>query len=203
MKLLSVLVASCLLVSGAAFAQAAGDAAAQKAAVADLMDAVNFKQSVSQMAKSMSQSMPQMVEQMVGNNPKLSPAEQAKAKGMAAAESQKMSNALLDVYNDPEVIKSMEDMMSTAYARHFTGEEMKALTTFYRSPVGKKSLNVMPTIMQESMPLVANIIAPRMNKLMQKTAADIVAQVSKSEKRTDKTEPVKGEPRKEKTTAAN
>jgi uncharacterized protein len=201
MKLLNVLVASCLLASGAAFAQqAASDAAAQKAAVADLMEAVNFKQSVSQMAKSMSQSMPQMVEQMVGNNPKLSPAEQLKAKELAAAESQKMSKALLDVYNDPEVVKGMEDMMTTAYARHFTSEEMKALTAFYRSPVGKKSLNIMPTIMQESMPQVANIIAPRMNKLMQKTAADIVAQVSKSEPKAD----AKGDKKKaEKATATN
>lgn len=32
------------------------------------------------------------------------------------------------------------------YARHFTADELRALVAFYRSPVGRKSLAVMPAI---------------------------------------------------------
>lgn len=200
MKFLSVLVASCVLASGAAFAQApAGDAAAMKAAATELMEAMQFKQSVAQMSTSMSQSVPQMIERMVGNNPKLSAAEQAEAKKIAIAESDKAAKALTEIYKDPEVVKGMEEMMTSAYSRNFTLDEMKAMTAFYKTPAGKKAVTVMPQIVQESLPQVANLIAPRMNKLLQSRANDIVARVAKS----DKTEPAKGEPRKEKATATN
>jgi hypothetical protein len=37
------------------------------------------------------------------------------------------------------------------YARHFSAEELRALTAFYRTPVGIKALAVMPKVMGESM----------------------------------------------------
>ena len=33
------------------------------------------------------------------------------------------------------------------YARHFTAEELRAMLAFYKSPVGQKALNTMPTVM--------------------------------------------------------
>ncbi len=37
------------------------------------------------------------------------------------------------------------------YARNFTPEEMRQMTTFYRTPVGQKLLEKLPTVTQESM----------------------------------------------------
>jgi hypothetical protein len=45
------------------------------------------------------------------------------------------------------------DQMASVYARNFTPDEMHQLTTFYRSPVGQRFLEKMPTVMQESMSL--------------------------------------------------
>jgi hypothetical protein len=43
--------------------------------------------------------------------------------------------------------------MASVYARNFTPDEMRQLTAFYRSPLGQKLLEKMPTVMQESMSL--------------------------------------------------
>ncbi len=53
------------------------------------------------------------------------------------------------------------------YARYFSPDEMKQLAAFYRTPVGKKSLQVMPKLMGEGMQAGQRVIAPRINKLMQ------------------------------------
>ena len=58
------------------------------------------------------------------------------------------------------------------YARHFSAEELKQLYDFQASPIGKKSLKVMPQIMGELMPLIlkhAQQAGPRvMQKLQEK-----------------------------------
>ncbi len=43
------------------------------------------------------------------------------------------------------------DQMASVYARNFTPDEMRQLVAFYRSPLGQKFLEKMPTVMQESM----------------------------------------------------
>src|SRR5262245_43461893 len=41
------------------------------------------------------------------------------------------------------------------YAKHFTEAELDELLAFYRSPIGRKTTDTMPGLMQESMELVA------------------------------------------------
>jgi hypothetical protein len=45
------------------------------------------------------------------------------------------------------------DQMAAVYGRNFTVDEMRQMTAFYRSPVGQKVLDKMPTVMQESVSL--------------------------------------------------
>jgi hypothetical protein len=41
--------------------------------------------------------------------------------------------------------------IAVIYASHFTADELRQLTAFYRGPVGQKFLQIMPKIMQDSM----------------------------------------------------
>jgi len=50
-------------------------------------------------------------------------------------------------------VGELVDQMAAVYARNFTRDEIGQLTTFYRTPVGQKFLEKMPTVMQESMSL--------------------------------------------------
>ena len=49
------------------------------------------------------------------------------------------------------------------YARHFTASELRELTDFYRAPIGKKALSVLPQVTTELMALMM----PRLPNLQQ------------------------------------
>jgi hypothetical protein len=46
-------------------------------------------------------------------------------------------------------IDDLMDQIALVYARHFTGDELRQLATFYRTPVGQKFLQTQPALMQE------------------------------------------------------
>ena len=58
----------------------------------------------------------------------------------------------------PQMLSAMDARMgeftgaiAVLYASHFTADELRQLTAFYRGPVGQKFLQIMPTTMQDSM----------------------------------------------------
>ncbi|ABK38947.1 DUF2059 domain-containing protein [Aeromonas hydrophila] len=55
---------------------------------------------------------------------------------------------------------AMSTEVAAIYRKHFTEAELKQLIAFYQSPVGKKSLDTMPAIFQESS-LVGQSLAER------------------------------------------
>ncbi len=55
---------------------------------------------------------------------------------------------------------AMSAEVAAIYRKHFTEAELKELIAFYQSPVGKKSLDTMPAIFQESS-LVGKSLAER------------------------------------------
>jgi len=184
MKTLKIVVAGLLLVAGQAFGQAAVDAE-QKAAVKELLEAMNFKQVMSQMAGMMTQQMPQMMDQMIdgfAGKDKLTDEQKADAKKFAKEGQASMSKQMIEMYNDPEFINGVEDIMARAYARHFTTPEIKATTAFYTSPAGRKALSIMPRMMQETMPEMMAMMAPRMNAMTEKLAKEMVAKAEKGGK---------------------
>ncbi|MCY4593422.1 MAG: DUF2059 domain-containing protein [Bryobacterales bacterium] len=50
-----------------------------------------------------------------------------------------------------ELMGDMDSMVAGILSKHFTEEELHEMLAFHRSPVGQKSLEKMPLIMQESM----------------------------------------------------
>jgi hypothetical protein len=61
------------------------------------------------------------------------------------------------------------------YARHFTADELRAMLAFYKSPVGQKALNTMPTVMTE----LGQQMAPRMQTFQADLHAKMEATLKK------------------------
>ena len=51
----------------------------------------------------------------------------------------------------PFVLVFIAELMALIYARNFSAAELRDLAAFYRTPIGQKLLQKMPTIAQESM----------------------------------------------------
>jgi uncharacterized protein len=186
MKVLKMFVAMLAFVGVGALAQVPtvvdGE---QKAAVKELLDAMNFKQVLSQMGNMMTQQMPQMMEKMLESAPgmsKMTPDEKVEARKMVQQASSDSLKSVNEIYNDPQIVQGFEDIMARAYAKHFSTAEIRATTAFYVSPAGKKALTIMPQMMQETMPEMMAMMAPRMNAMMEKVAKDVVAQVERKHK---------------------
>ena len=62
-------------------------------------------------------------------------------------------DAIMPALMEGMVARSSElvDLIAVVYARNFTAAELRQVSAFYRSPVGQKFLEKMPTITQESM----------------------------------------------------
>ena len=184
MKTLKLFIAVLLLVAGTVCAQAPLPVdVVQKAAVKELLDAMNFKQMMAQMSGPMLQQMGQMFDQMIEAAPsssKFTPEQKAAARKAAQESSAKSSKAMTELYNDPTVIQGFEDVMARAYAKNFTTAEIKATTAFYISPAGKKTLTIMPKMMQETMPEIMAIIAPKMSAIMESATKEVASQIKKS-----------------------
>ena len=62
-------------------------------------------------------------------------------------------DAIMPALMEGMVARSSElvDLIAVVYARNFTAAELQQVSAFYRSPVGQKFLEKMPTITQESM----------------------------------------------------
>ena len=167
---------------GAAGALAVTVSPDQKAAVKELLDAMNFKQMMMQMTASMTQNMPKMMDQMFASNTKMSDGEKIEARKSAGKASESATRAVLDIYNDPQILQGIEDIMARMYAKNFTVDEVKAITAFYVSPAGKKTLTTLPLVMQQTMPEIMGLIAPRMNAAITKIADEVAEEVKKNSK---------------------
>jgi len=138
---------------------------------------MNFKKMMSQTAGAMAQNMPQMMDQIVaGLDSSMTAEQKAEARKLASKASDSAMRAMLDIYNDPQIIQGMEDIMARAYGSNFAVDEINAITAFYVSPAGKKMLATQPQIMQQSMPEIMSLITPRMKEVMSKMAKDIAEQ---------------------------
>jgi len=148
------------------FAAAAAHAAPPSdAAIRELMDATNARANLTVSV----QILRVRAEEVLRNNPKLND-EQRKAE-LANVERRMpaITAALQKDMNDPKLVDQLYNQVVPLYASHFTAEDVKALTAFYRSPTGKKSLEVMPVLMNESAQAAQKIMQERAKRVIQQT----------------------------------
>lgn len=169
-KIVVALIASFALVQGA-FAADPVPAPANAAAVRELLDAMNYrtmwKASMDQMSKTMPDIMRQQMESAIKADASMNDAQRREALLKMEAELPKVSEVVSGVLNDPALMSEMEAEMIALYARHFTAEELKQIAAYYRTPVGQKSMQLMPQVMAESMAIGQRLTMPRMQKAME------------------------------------
>lgn len=189
-KILAALSVSLAFAAPAAFAQkvaapspaatpaAAPAAAANPAALAaanDMLTAMNYRAVAQGMFAQMRHNMPIMMRQgatnSIINNPKMDEAQKKASMEKMEKQLPLAVNAVDGVFNDPALLNTMMSETANLYARHFTADELRQITAFYKTPVGVKMLASMPQLMNESMQMGQKIVMPRIQAVMQKAQA--------------------------------
>lgn len=75
---------------------------------------------------------------------------------------QKMRTKITGVMSLNELIANV---YYPAFSKQFTVSEIEEITAFYESPIGKKYVSSMPSIMQESMALINQKYTPQLQKI--------------------------------------
>jgi uncharacterized protein len=66
-----------------------------------------------------------------------------------------------------DFLSSVMEDAPPIYARHFTAAELRELVAFYQTPIGKKSIAILPQVTGELMTLIAPKIPKLQNDVMQ------------------------------------
>jgi hypothetical protein len=66
----------------------------------------------------------------------------------------------------------IETVYPPLYEKTFSEEELRQLVTFYRTPVGRRSIEMMPSLMQEAAEAVDGVVRPLAVGLVQEIVAE-------------------------------
>ena len=163
-----------------AFAQSAPAANPQAvAATKAMLDAMEIRKNMVVMYAEMQKQLPAMMRQqtaaMIEADTTLDAAKKKEAIAKFETKLPAVTRALGQIFSDPALIDEMINEMVPLYANNYTVDEIKTLTAFYQSPVGRKMMTLMPRLAGESMAIGQRIMNPRIGKLMQ----DVMQEVQK------------------------
>ncbi|MBB6132201.1 hypothetical protein HD842_000312 [Massilia aurea] len=141
------------------------------AAVKELLDAMDVRKMMAASFAEMEKALPQMMRAQLTAVINADPGADAQKKKAALAKVEQVlpvaSQAINRMFKDPALIDEMMVDIAPLYANNYTVAELKELTAFYRTPLGRKMLALSPRLSAESMAIGQRIVAPRLNGLMQ------------------------------------
>jgi len=85
----------------------------------------------------------------------------------------------------------VEDIAYDLYSRYFTEAEIKDLVTFYRSPTGKKSIDLSPKMFAESMSTAMERINPKVLEIITELSNEEAERIKKELQTRTSKQPVK------------
>lgn len=119
------------------------------------------------MLNEMEKTLPQILSATLDNTSELKPEEREELRktiGESAVRVHRRMRALMS--EKINMVEITEQMSYPLYDKFFTEDELKGLLSFYRSPVGQKSIDVMPALMQESMQKASELILPKIEPII-------------------------------------
>ncbi|SFD48890.1 DUF2059 domain-containing protein [Massilia yuzhufengensis] len=147
------------------------------AAVKAMLDAMEMRKNMLAMYAEMQKAMPSIMrQQMVGliqADPKLNAEQKKEAIAKAEKALPQVAQTVGKIFNDPALIDEMITEMVPLYTNNYTVDEIKQLTAFYKSPIGRKMMALSPKLSAEGMAIGQRVVTPRLGKLMQDLMQDV------------------------------
>jgi uncharacterized protein len=143
----------------------------KRALIKELLELTEVAKMAGQMMDTMMAQMdtqlPQIISQSMLADSNLSPAEREQIKQQVAASTARLSKRFRELL--PQRVnfgQLMEELYYPLYDKHFTEAELKDLVAFYKSPTGRKFIQVTPQLMQEAMAASNQVLTPKLLALL-------------------------------------
>lgn len=174
----------------------------KRALIKELFEATGFTKNMDAMldavSKQQERDLPKSIAQSVARDRNLTPEEQAALEEQIRQSSLRATKRMNDVFRQMNYLQIFADVAAPIFDKHFTEGELKEWIAFYKSPVGKKSVELMPVMMAEMMPKMSEALFPRIQAEMDKIIEDeakLVEQESKPRPTPPKPSPKTGKRR--------
>ena len=172
MKKLVLALAAAAAFAAPSLASAAPGADPQAtAAVKAMFDAMDMHKTLSASYAEMQKTMPAMMRQQIAGMIQADPQLNAEQKKEAMARMERLlpgvAEAMVKTFNDPTLIDEMIVEMAPLYTDNYTVDEIRQLTAFYKTPLGRKMMTLTPRLSAESMAVGQRIMMPRIGKMME------------------------------------
>ncbi len=146
-------------------------------AVKAMFEAMELRKTMTVMYAQMQEAMPGMLRQQAAARIQADPKRTAEQKQAALAKLDNLvpgvAQGIGKILGDPALIDEMMDEMVPLYAANYTVDELRQLTAFYQTPVGKKTMALTPRLTAEGMALGQRVVMPRLEKLRQDMLQDM------------------------------
>ena len=119
------------------------------------------------MLDQMENNLPQLLSSTIDNASELKPEERAELRKTVGESTLRVHRRMRALMSERiNMVEITEQMYYPLYDKFFTEDELRGLISFYKSPVGQKSIDVMPALMQESMQKVSEMILPKIEPII-------------------------------------
>ena len=139
--------------------------------VVELVDAMGIKEqartTVDGVMTAVSQQSQGIIENMVLSESGLSRTEKEKIAAVSRESYERFMKAFRErVFKQIDIAKTVEDIAVALYTKYFSDQELSDLIAFYKTPTGKKSMQVLPTLATESIQMAQEKMGPTLEKIV-------------------------------------
>src|SRR6266480_2771013 len=171
--------------------------AEKRALVKQILDLTNSRQSSEAIFNAqfdeMEKQMPDIQWQAISSMEefkKLTPAQKEEVRTRVKQSSTRQAQRIKELFLQRIDMKQLvEDISYAVFCKHITEAELRDLVTFYSSPTGKKVVAETPALFAESIAKAAELIAPRVNQIVEETSKDQTNELEQEVQQLLKTKP--------------
>lgn len=128
--------------------------------------------------------LPKVLAQLSPKDKNLTPEERAAMEQKVKEATQRAMARLKEVFQKINYAQVIEDLTASIFDKYFNESELKEWVAFYKSPLGKKTIELMPTIYSESMSKISDAVLPSLQTEMSKVISEETERLEKELKET-------------------
>ena len=104
--------------------------------------------------------------QQIKNSKNLTDQERAHLEKKAGESTLRFTKRFRELFQQADFPHLVEEVGYAVYDKYFTENELRDMIVFYRSPTGKKSIEVMPQLFAESLQRVSEALTTKMQQIV-------------------------------------
>ncbi|KKD39639.1 MAG: DUF2059 domain-containing protein [Limnoraphis robusta] len=152
--------------------------------IEEFLELTGGEKTFQQVSQAMLSQMEQQFTAMLGSDlvgsPQLSPQERQQVAANMNREMSRIAQKYNQLFLERiDYQKIVEEVYYPLYDKYFTNDDLRVLIDFYKSPTGRRTIEIMPQLLQESVQRTAQVIAPTVTSIIQEIITEELKRINR------------------------